>query len=66
AGQRFRVSGRGVPLRGGARGDLWIEVRLTLPPILDERSKELMRELARLNPADVRKELGRQFEVPEI
>lgn len=62
-GQRFRVSGRGVPLREGARGDLWVEVRLTLPPILDERSKELMKELARLNTADVREELGRQFGV---
>jgi molecular chaperone DnaJ len=63
AGQRLRVSGRGVPLRDGSRGDLWIEVRLTLPPILDERSKELMKEFARLHAVDVREELGRQFEV---
>ena len=60
-GQRFRVSGRGVPLRDGARGDLWVEVRLTLPSMLDERSKELMKEFARLNAVDVRKDLEQQF-----
>jgi molecular chaperone DnaJ len=59
--QRFRVSGRGVPTSSGERGDLYIEVRLALPPMSDERSRELMRELARLHPADVREELVRQF-----
>ena len=58
AGQRFRVSGRGAPGVSGERGDLYLEVRLTLPPLGDERSKELMRELARLNPVDVRRELA--------
>lgn len=62
AGQRFRVSGRGVPLAGGGRGDLYVEVTLVLPPLADERSRELMRELARLHPADVRQELARQFQ----
>lgn len=61
AGQRFRVSGRGAPTVAGGRGDLWIEVRIALPPITDERSKELMREFARLNATDVRKELAEQF-----
>ena len=61
-GQRFRVSGRGVPLMTGERGDLWVEVRITLPPIVDERSKELMKEFARLNPVDVRTDLGHQFD----
>ena len=61
AGQRFRVSGRGAPGVSGERGDLYLEVRLTLPPLVDERSKELMRELARLNPVDVRRELADMF-----
>ena len=62
AGQRFRVSGRGAPSVSGVRGDLFIEVRLALPPLGDERSKELMRELARLNPADVRRQLVEKFQ----
>ena len=67
AGQRFRVSERGVPtgLHQGSgaqgRGDLWIEIRISLPPLADERSKELMREFARLNPVDVRRELMEQL-----
>ena len=61
AGQRFRVAGRGAPGMAGGRGDLFIEVRLALPPLVDERSRELMRELARLNQVDVRRELNESF-----
>jgi len=61
AGQRFRVSGRGAPNMAGGRGDLYVEVHLALPPVADERSKELMREFARLNPADVRAGLSARF-----
>ena len=57
SGQRFRLSERGAPsLRDGRRGDLVIEVRLVLPALLDERSKELLREFGRINSADVRQE----------
>ncbi len=55
AGRRFRLRERGVPsLRTGRRGDLIAEIRLVLPALADERSRELMRELAALNPVDVR------------
>lgn len=55
-GQRFRVRGRGVPsARDGRQGDLVVEVRLTLPAVIDERSKELLREFGRINQESVRK-----------
>lgn len=58
SGQRFRMRERGAPSpRGGRRGDLVVEVRLVLPRIADERSKELLREFGRLNNENVRKEL---------
>ena len=59
SGQRFRLHERGAPsARDGRRGDLVVEVRLVLPEVLDERSKELLREFGRINPADdVRKPL---------
>jgi molecular chaperone DnaJ len=58
SGQRFRLRERGVPSpRGGARGDLVVEVRLMLPKVLDERSKELLREFGRINGESVRAEL---------
>jgi molecular chaperone DnaJ len=55
SGQRFRVRERGVPSpRDGRRGDLVVEVQLVLPKVLDERSKELLREFGRINSEDVR------------
>lgn len=57
SGQQFRLSGRGAPSwRDDHRGDLLVEVRLVLPRVLDERSKELLREFGRINAADVRQE----------
>lgn len=52
SGQRFRLRGRGAPsLQNGHRGDLVIETRIMLPPLLDERSKELLREFGAINNA---------------
>ena len=60
-GQRFRVTGRGAVTMAGGRGDLLLEVRLTLPQIVDERSKELMREFGRLHTENVRHDLEAAF-----
>ena len=58
AGQRLRLRERGAPsLRTGTRGDLIVEVRLVLPALLDERSKEILREFGRINGEDVRRGL---------
>jgi molecular chaperone DnaJ len=58
SGQRFRLRERGAPSpRDGRRGDLVVEVRLVLPKLLDERSKELLREFGRINHDDVRQTL---------
>jgi len=58
SGQRFRLRDRGVPSpRNGLRGDLVIEVRILLPRVLDERSKELLREFGRINGESVRDEI---------
>ncbi|MEE2635795.1 MAG: J domain-containing protein [Acidobacteriota bacterium] len=54
-GQRLRLRGRGAPSpRTGEPGDLMVEVKIVLPHVLDERSKELMRELAERSTDDVR------------
>ncbi len=57
SGQRFRIPGQGVPGAAGEPGDLIAEVQLVLPPVKDERSRELLRELGRLNDVDVRRHL---------
>ena len=56
-GQRFRLRGRGFPNPAAQRGDLIVEARVVLPVVVDERSKELIREFGRLNSGDVRKDL---------
>jgi molecular chaperone DnaJ len=59
SGQTFRLRDRGLrPPRGGPRGDQVVTVRIVLPKVMDERSKELLREFGRLNPDNVREELG--------
>ena len=61
SGQRFRLRERGVPSpRDGRRGDIVVEVRLVLPKLLDERSKELLREFGKINGDDLRRELNEQ------
>jgi molecular chaperone DnaJ len=57
AGQQLKVSGLGAPAASGGRGDLVIEVKLVLPAVMDERSKNLMREFGRLHSEDVRRDL---------
>jgi molecular chaperone DnaJ len=55
SGQRFRFRGRGATsVAQGRRGDLVVEVRIVLPRLLDERSKELLREFGRINTESVR------------
>src|SRR5438270_6582730 len=59
SGQRFRLRERGAPSpRTGRRGDIVVEVRLVLPRLLDERSKELLREFGKINNEDVRRDLA--------
>jgi molecular chaperone DnaJ len=59
SGQRFRLRERGAPsTRDGRHGDLVVEVRLMLPKLLDERSKELLREFGRINGENVRAQQG--------
>ena len=59
SGQKLRMREKGVPsaTKEGTRGDEIVEVKVVVPQLRDERSKELMRELSKLNPDDPRAEL---------
>lgn len=56
SGQKLRMRERGVPsaTREGTRGDEIVTVEITVPHLQDERSKEILREFAKLNPDDPR------------
>jgi molecular chaperone DnaJ len=58
-GQLFRLREKGAPsLRSNTRGDQYVEVKIILPKIIDEDSKNLLREFARRNPDNPRLEMG--------
>ena len=62
SGQKLRLREKGVPsaTKEGARGDEIVEVKITVPMPRDERTKELLRELATLHPEDPREELWKE------
>ena len=45
AGRRLRVTGKGLPNEGGARGDLFALVHIDIPQRSNERTERLYREL---------------------
>jgi molecular chaperone DnaJ len=58
AGQKFRMRERGVlNSRKNTRGDQIVEVVVQPPAVRDERTKQILRELAQLNPEDPRAEI---------
>ena len=62
SGQRFRMRERGVASaqHEGVRGDEYVEVQVVVPKLKDERSRELLRQFAQLNPEDVREGVLKQ------
>jgi molecular chaperone DnaJ len=59
--QKFRLRERGIfNTRKNARGDQIVQVTLKAPVVQDERTKELLRELAELHPEDPRQELWKE------
>jgi molecular chaperone DnaJ len=63
SGQKLRLREKGVPsaTKDGVRGDEIVEVKITVPMPRDEKTKELLREIAKLNPEDPRAELFKEL-----
>ncbi len=62
-GQKLRMRERGVEnaQRPEQRGDQIVTVEVVVPHLQDERSREIMRELGRLNPKDPREKLFKEI-----
>ena len=60
SGQKFRLRERGVPsLRNPQlRGDQFVEVQVTLPNVISEETKELLKRYAQLNSENPRVAMG--------
>jgi len=63
SGQKLRLREKGVPsaVTEGKRGDEIVEVKIVPPNVRDEKSKEILRELAKLNPEDPREAIWKQI-----
>ena len=59
SGQKLRLREKGVPSvrNPGQRGDEYIELQVVVPKPVDERVKELLRELEKIAPENPRKDL---------
>jgi molecular chaperone DnaJ len=63
SGQKFRMREKGVAnSRKSTRGDQLVEVVVQAPKVRDERTKEILRELAQLNQEDPRQQMWAQVE----
>ncbi|CAN5742346.1 molecular chaperone DnaJ [soil metagenome] len=60
SGQRFRLRQRGAPSlrKPGARGDQFVEVQVTLPKVISEETKDLLRQYSKMNSDNPRVEMG--------
>jgi DnaJ-class molecular chaperone len=60
SGTRLRIRGKGVPNReqAGQRGDLYVRIRIVLPPTIDEELKRAVLESEQKHPYDPRADLA--------
>lgn len=61
SGQQLRVRESGIPLARGGIGDLLVSVKVEVPGILDEKTKDLLRDLEKQLDRDPRAELFRKL-----
>lgn len=61
-GKRFRLRGKGLPRGGGARGDLYATVQITVPRTLTPKERDLFVELQKISSFDPRQAESRPSE----
>jgi molecular chaperone DnaJ len=59
SGRQLRLREKGVPLarKPGSRGDLYVELQVVVPEAVDEKVRNLLKELSQLAPEDPRRDL---------
>lgn len=56
AGYRFKLRRRGLEMPDGERGDMLLRAEIDIPEVVDEESRELIREFAKRHPHNPRAE----------
>ena len=62
SGQKLRLREKGVPsVRAhGRRGDQYVQLQVTVPKPVDERVRQILKELEKIDPEDPRKDIFEQ------
>jgi len=60
AGYRFKLRRRGLEIPDGRRGDMLLRAEIDIPEVVDEESRELIREFAKRHPHNPRAEPVRE------
>jgi len=50
SGQRIRLRGHGLNIRGGGRGDHYARIKVVVPKVLSDAERKLFEELSRISP----------------
>ena len=59
SGRKLRLRGRGLKGEGGKRGDQYVELRIMLPPVIDDELESFIRRWHEGHPYDPRADKGR-------
>jgi DnaJ-class molecular chaperone len=62
SGTRLRIRGKGIPSRtpNAERGNLYVKMKIVLPPVMDDELKKAVAEAEKRHPYDPRAELSSQ------
>ncbi|HOJ60594.1 MAG TPA: DnaJ C-terminal domain-containing protein [bacterium] len=55
SGKRLRLRGKGLPMKGGKRGDQYLRLQIVVPNMLTPEEKELYQKLAHVSKFDPRR-----------
>jgi DnaJ-class molecular chaperone len=60
SGQKIRLRERGIPSvrNKDVRGDQFVEVKITLPRVISEETKEILRQFKKANSENPRRRMG--------
>lgn len=58
AGQKMRLSGKGLPKPGGGHGDFYAVLQIVAPPTLGDEERKLFQELANVSSFNPRRHFG--------
>jgi curved DNA-binding protein len=61
SGKKLRLRGKGLPKKGGGKGDMYVKLKVVVPANVNEKEKSLFEELSKICKEDPRVSLFRGY-----